>query len=219
MKFSKFTKWLQEQLKAHGHRPGPIDGLFGEKTLAALKAFQKAKGLPVSGMATRGTVKALKADPATGKASKAAKKTAAKKVAKKVVAKPAVAAGFKLDARAERNLKGVHRDLVKVVRRAAEISDVDFTITQGLRTLAEQRRLVAKGASQTMNSRHLTGHAVDVAAKVGSKIRWDWPLYSKIAKAFKKAARELGIPITWGGDWRTIKDGPHFQLSWRKYPK
>ncbi|EOO9466704.1 M15 family metallopeptidase [Escherichia coli] len=72
---------------------------------------------------------------------------------------------------------------------------------------------VAEGKSQTMNSRHLTGDAVDVVAWVGSQVSWDWPLYEKIAQAFKQAAAELGTAIEWGGDWKTLKDGPHFQLK------
>ncbi|WP_348897437.1 M15 family metallopeptidase, partial [Escherichia coli] len=69
------------------------------------------------------------------------------------------------------------------------------------------------GKSQTMNSRHLTGDAVDVVAYIGSQVSWDWPLYEKIAQAFKQAAAELNTPIEWGGEWRSLKDGPHFQLK------
>ena len=129
-----------------------------------------------------------------------------------------------LDQRSEKNLVGVHPDLVRVVRRAAEISAVDFTVIEGVRTEARQRQLVAKGASQTMRSRHIPrgtpalGHAVDLAAKVGGTIRWDWPLYERIAVAVKQAAREVGVPIEWGGDWRSFKDGPHYQLPWDRYP-
>ncbi len=123
-----------------------------------------------------------------------------------------------LDKRSETSLQGVHPDLVKVVRRAAEITTVDFVITEGKRTEAKQKQMVASGASRTMNSRHLTGHAVDLAAKVGNDIRWDWPLYFKLAAAMKQAAAELKVSIEWGGDWRTFKDGPHFQLTWKAYP-
>ena len=115
-------------------------------------------------------------------------------------------------------LIGVHPDLVKVVTRAAELTAVDFTVTEGKRTLERQKQLVAAGASQTLNSRHLTGHAVDVAALVAGQVRWDWPLYYKLAAVFKKAAEELQIAIEWGGDWKSFKDGPHFQLSAKRYP-
>lgn len=115
-------------------------------------------------------------------------------------------------------MAGVHQDLVRVIMRAAALSAVDFRITEGLRTLERQKDLVAAGASRTMKSRHLTGHAVDVAAEVGGKVRWDWPLYHKIAAAVKAAANELGVPIVWGGDWKTFKDGPHFELDRAAYP-
>lgn len=123
-----------------------------------------------------------------------------------------------LSPRSVQRLAGVHEDLVKVVARAAELTTVDFVITEGKRTLARQKQLVAAGASQTMRSRHLTGHAVDIAATVGGQVRWDWPLYHKLAEAMKKAAAELGVSIEWGGDWTSFKDGPHFQLTWAKYP-
>jgi len=125
---------------------------------------------------------------------------------------------FVLGAKSLKTLTGVHPDLVKVVKRAIEITEIDFTVTEGLRTVARQKQLVAAGASQTMKSRHITGHAVDLAALVAGKIRWDWPLYAKLAAAMKQAATEVGVPIEWGGDWRTLRDGPHFQLPWSKYP-
>ena len=122
-----------------------------------------------------------------------------------------------MDPRSQKNLIGVHHDLVKVVRRAYEI-DPDFIIIEGLRTKERQAELVKKGASRTMNSRHITGHAVDFAATVDGQIRWDWPLYPVIAKAFKQAAAELKVPIVWGGDWQRFRDGPHIELDRRKYP-
>lgn len=125
---------------------------------------------------------------------------------------------FALGAKSKERLKGVHPDLVRVVERAIQLTDVDFSVIEGLRTAARQQQLVKSGASKTMRSRHLTGHAVDLAAVIGGEIRWDWPLYAKIAKAVKQAAAELKVPIEWGGDWRTFKDGPHWQLPWKNYP-
>lgn len=125
---------------------------------------------------------------------------------------------FALGTRSRERLKGVHPDLVRVVERAIQLTEVDFTVLEGLRTAARQQQLVKSGASKTMRSRHLTGHAVDLAAFIGGEIRWDWPLYHKIAKAVKQAAAELKVPIEWGGDWRTFKDGPHWQLPWKNYP-
>ena len=126
---------------------------------------------------------------------------------------------IKLGPNSEMLLRGVHPDLVKVVRRAAAISNIDFKVLEGVRSTARQRELVKKGASQTMNSRHLTGHAVDLGVVVGGTIRWDWPLYYKLAEIVKQAAKDVGVPIEWGGDWRTFKDGPHWQLPRKKYPK
>lgn len=125
---------------------------------------------------------------------------------------------FHLSQRSLDRLNGVHEDLATVVRRAIEITEVDFTVLEGVRTLKRQQDLVAAGASRTLRSRHLTGHAVDLGPMVGGALRWDWPLYYKIADAMKAAAAERKVPIAWGGDWRTFKDGPHFELPWREYP-
>ena len=126
---------------------------------------------------------------------------------------------FQLDARSLQRLQGVHPDLVKVIHRAAALSPIEFRVIEGLRTEKRQRELVASGASKTMNSRHLTGHAVDLAPYVGGTIRWDWPLFHRLAPAVKQAAAEVKVAIEWGGDWRTFKDGPHFQLPFAGYPK
>ena len=125
---------------------------------------------------------------------------------------------FRLSRRSLERMQGVHPDLVKVVLLAIELTEVDFGVTEGLRTIERQREYVARGASKTMNSRHLTGHAVDLVAYVGADVRWDWPLYYKIADAMKRAAKELNVPIAWGGDWRSFKDGPHFELDRKSYP-
>ena len=125
---------------------------------------------------------------------------------------------FVLGARSRARLNGVHPDLVRVVELALTYSPHDFTITEGLRSVARQRELKAAGASQTMNSRHITGHAIDFAVLVGGKVRWDWPLYGQVAEAFKRAAKELKVPIIWGGDWKSLRDGPHVELDRRKYP-
>ena len=125
---------------------------------------------------------------------------------------------FRLGSRSQINLRGINPDLRRVVERAIEITPVDFTVIEGLRTKERQRELVNKGASRTMNSRHLTGHAVDLAAWVDGAISWEWPHYHRIAAAMKQAAAELGIRIEWGGDWKSFKDGPHFQLPFKDYP-
>lgn len=115
-------------------------------------------------------------------------------------------------------LNGVHPDLVKVVERAIQITTVDFTVLEGVRDPLRQKKLVESGASQTLNSRHITGHAVDLGAWVDDQVDWSWPLYHQIAAAMKEAAKQVGVPIEWGGDWKTFKDGPHFQLPRKEYP-
>ncbi len=123
-----------------------------------------------------------------------------------------------LNERSEAKLEGVHADLVKVVRRAAEICEIDFVVVEGLRTMKRQRELVAKGASKTLKSRHLTGHAVDLAPVIDGEISWAWPPFYIIADAMDAAAQELNVAIEWGGRWKTWKDGPHWQLPWKEYP-
>jgi peptidoglycan LD-endopeptidase CwlK len=113
---------------------------------------------------------------------------------------------------------GVRPELIAVATRALALSSVDFGISEGLRTPARQAQLVQAGASQTMKSRHLTGHAIDVVAYVGSDVRWDWPLYEAIARAMDAASDELRVPLEWGGGWTTLRDGPHYQLPWGNYP-
>lgn len=115
-------------------------------------------------------------------------------------------------------LQGIHPDLRRVMDRALQEAAIDFRVLEGLRTVARQRQLVASGASQTMRSRHLTGHAVDIAPLVGGKVSWDWPLYHRLAPAVKLAAQAEGVKITWGGDWKGFPDGPHWQLDWTDYP-
>ncbi len=121
-----------------------------------------------------------------------------------------------LSPRDMQRLSGVHPDLVRVISRAR--ASADFIVTEGLRTEARQRQLVAAGASQTMASRHLTGHAVDLAALVGGVVRWDWPLYDRLAQVVKRAAVEEEVAIVWGGDWPKFRDGPHYELDRRRYP-
>jgi peptidoglycan L-alanyl-D-glutamate endopeptidase CwlK len=108
---------------------------------------------------------------------------------------------------------------VKVVERAIEITKQDFTVIEGLRTKKRQEELVKKGASKTMNSRHLTGHAVDITPWVDGTISWDWKYYNEIKEAMFLAARELNVPLEWGGNWTSFRDGPHWQLPWNAYPK
>lgn len=127
-----------------------------------------------------------------------------------------------LNERSRKNLVGVNPALVGVIEAAAARMPLDgglaFVVTEGLRTKARQEQLKAAGASQTSNSRHLTGHAVDIAATVNGAVRWDWPLYSRLAAVVKDEALKRGVQIVWGGDWRTLRDGPHFELDRKAYP-
>jgi peptidoglycan L-alanyl-D-glutamate endopeptidase CwlK len=125
---------------------------------------------------------------------------------------------FRFSQRSINNLAGVHPELVKVVHRALELTEIDFAVIEGLRTPARQRALYQSGASKTMKSRHLTGHAVDLAPYVDGTLRWDWPLFHHLAAAMKEAATELHVPLVWGGDWKSFPDGPHFELSREVYP-
>lgn len=115
-------------------------------------------------------------------------------------------------------LEGVHADLVRVVKRAAVMSALDFTVLEGMRSLARQKQLLTEGATTTLRSRHLTGHAVDIAPMIAGTVRWDWPLYHRLAAIVKQASLAEHVPIEWGGDWRSFKDGPHWQLPWKAYP-
>ena len=125
---------------------------------------------------------------------------------------------YTLNKKSLERLDRVHPDIAAVVKKAISISEIEFCVTEGMRSLQRQEELFRAGASTTMKSRHLTGHAVDLAAIVGGDIRWDWPLYYKIADAMIKASVILGIKIEWGGNWKKFKDGPHFQLPWESYP-
>lgn len=118
-----------------------------------------------------------------------------------------------LNERSRKNLQGVHPDLVAVVERARE--KADFLVTEGLRTKERQEFLVKAGKSQTQNSRHLYGLAVDLCDTDGC---YDIPDMQAIARAMKSAAAELDIPLKWGGDWKTFKDTPHFELDRKAYP-
>lgn len=157
-----------------------------------------------------------------------------------------------LNDRSLANLQGVHTDLVRVVARANQIIEeiepsCGFVVTEGLRSLLRQEQLVKSGASRTMQSRHLTGHAVDLAATVAGEVRWELNLYYRVALALRRAAVETRTPVEWGGCWvsllgvadsedamakavmayssrvrtsggRPFIDGPHFQLPVSVYP-
>lgn len=128
-----------------------------------------------------------------------------------------------MDPRSLRNLEGVHPDLAAIVREAMERMNqrndgLGAIVIEGVRTNMRQAELVKAKASRTMRSRHLTGHAVDLMATVNGEGRWDWPLYPRVAAVVKGVAKERGIPLVWGGDWKTLVDGPHYELDRLAYP-
>lgn len=133
---------------------------------------------------------------------------------------------FKLSAKSEKNLVGVHPDLERVVRRAATLSPFPFEVTEGTRTLERQRKLKASGASKTLNSRHLTGHAVDIVpaidvtgdGKVTGDDMWHHSQLVKLSPYIKQAFKDCKVPYTWGGDWKNAWDKPHWELPWKSYP-
>jgi|TARA_R110000796_G_scaffold103642_3_gene213074 peptidoglycan L-alanyl-D-glutamate endopeptidase CwlK len=105
--------------------------------------------------------------------------------------------------------------MVAVVSRAIELTEVDFAVIEGIRHISRQRELLKAGKSTTLNSRHLTGHAVDM---VPYPVDWeDLERFELMAKAMKSAAKELDISIVWGGDWKSFYDAPHFELDRKKY--
>lgn len=154
---------------------------------------------------------------------------------------------FKYGRRSKERLITGHLDLATVAHRALQLSKVDISVAEVLRSHERQVELVAARKSFTMNSRHLTGHAMDLWAYVDGKVSWEWPHYYEIARAVKAAAMELEVDLVWGGVWdrqlnelsgdfkaeteaytarrkashphkNVLLDGPHFQLDWRKYP-
>ena len=123
---------------------------------------------------------------------------------------------YKLGTRSLQSLSGVHPDMVAVVKLAITITEVDFTVIEGIRNINRQRELLKAGKSTTLNSRHITGHAVDM---VPWPVDWnDLERFETMAVAMKTAAEELEIPIVWGGDWKSFYDAPHFELNRKEYP-
>lgn len=115
--------------------------------------------------------------------------------------------------RSIKNLKGVHPDLVRLMEESIKDSPYDFMIIEGLRTIERQKEMVRTGKSQTMQSYHLVGKAVDIALIVDGVVNWEYCYYKKVADHIKKVAKDMGLTITWGGDWKKLVDGPHFQIE------
>ena len=212
---SSYISAIQTELLDAGFYKGKVDGIAGKLTVEAVE-------------------QAIKSDAVTSDEVVA---VVQQNVSPPSLTDPTVVAPkkgkFVLGKRSLDNLKNVNADLVRVVKRAIEITAIDFTVIEGFRTEARQRELVRKGASKTMNSRHLTGHAVDIAPIVNGSISWDFDHYYPLAEAMARAATELGVTIRWGGCWSVITgkkgtaqswvqayrkgggrflDGPHFEI-------
>lgn len=211
------VKVLQAKLIELGYfvGKGGFDGYFGAFTENAVKSFQKSNRLDVDGKVGDKTMTML--NRAVG-----AKNFKEMSV---IENKPMAPSGkFKLSETSIKRLNNVHPDLIKIVHRAIEITSQDFMVLEGARTLAQQKEYFRTGKSKTMKSRHLPSSnycgmscAVDLVPIVGGKVSWDWQYYYPLAEAVKQAAKDINIPIEWGGDWKTFKDGPHFQLPWAVY--
>lgn len=130
---------------------------------------------------------------------------------------------MELTATDKKHLSEIHPDLRRVIERAATMVDRPFRVIDGARTVAEQKANIRRGVSKTMRSRHLPAkngfsHAVDLGPIVNGSLSWDWQYYYPLAKTIKEAARLENVNVEWGGDWKSFKDGPHWQLSWKEYP-
>lgn len=212
---SSYVRQIQTQLKQAGYYKGEVDGIAGKQTVEAI-------GLAIKD-------KKISDDEAIA--------VVQQNVSSPMLSEPTAVAPakgkFVLGKRSLDNLKGVHPDLEKVVKRAIELTEIDFAVIEGVRTKARQAELFKQGATKTMNSRHLTGHAVDIVPIVDGKVSWDFNYYYPLAKAMAQAATELGVPIRWGGAWTHISakkgtpqdwvkayrdkggrflDGPHFEI-------
>lgn len=219
---SNYIRQIQADLKQAGLYTGEIDGIAGKQTVQAV-AQAIAKGISTPRM-EQAVTEQHRSDPEN---------------VKTIVADAKKANDFVFSSSSLARLNGVNDNLVRVVKRALELSTQDFAVLEGLRTKERQRELVRKGASQTMNSHHITGRAVDLVPIVDGKVSWDWKYYYPIAEAMRKAAKELGVQVKWGGSWEVLNttdtattklvenyvatrrkqgrkaftDGPHFELA------
>ena len=181
-------KNLQATLKHNGFYDGEVDGVWGNMSQAAFYTMTQAAINCKQHQGVDATQEKL--EPTTG-------------------------SNFKLSAKSLERLHTTKPDLQRLIKRAIEITPIDFVVLEGKRDIQRQKWLVANGKSKTMNSRHLTGDAVDIAPIKNGAVSWEWNDYYPLAKAVKQAAKELNIRVEWGGDWEKFKDGPHWQLPWK----
>ena len=199
---SSHIRAIQTTLKEAGFYTGEIDGIAGKLTV---EAVNKAAAKAMVG-ATEIAIVNDQYETHPENVELTVKEPTA----------PVKESGFVLGERSLKNLEGVHPDLVKVVKRAIQISRMDFTVIEGVRTKERQRELVRKGASKTMNSRHITGHAVDIVPVKDGVISWRIDDYYPLAEAMATAADELGVRVRWGGAWSIINNRKNHPSDWIK---
>lgn len=198
---SSYIRQIQTKLKEAGYYKGAIDGVAGRLTVEAVNLATQVKAVTIDEITA--VAEQFKSNPIDNEPTLTS-------------SQPVKESGFVLSERSLNNLKGVHADLVHVVKRAIEISNTDFAVIEGVRTKARQAELVKKGASKTMNSRHLTGHAVDIVPIVNGKISWNFNDYYPLAEAMATAADELGVRVRWGGSWSVINNKNSHPSEWVK---
>lgn len=186
---SNYIRQIQADLKEAGYYQGGIDGIAGKQTVAAVTAAI-AKGVATTKM-EQAVTQQHQSDP---------------ELYAKQTANAVKDSNFVFSSASLQRFSGVDDRLVQVVRLALRKSKQDFAVLEGLRSKERQAELVRKGASQTMNSRHLTGHAIDLVPIVDGKVSWDWQYYYPIAEAMREAAKELGVRVRWGGSWEVLND-------------
>lgn len=198
---SSYIRQIQTTLQKAGYYKGAIDGIAGKLTVEAVNLATQVKA--VTSDEIRAVAEQYKSHPENNPLTP--------------TDKPLVnTSEFVLGERSLKNLHGVNADLVKVVKRAIQISSVDFAVIEGVRTKARQAELVKKGASKTMNSRHLTGHAVDIVPIIDGKISWNFDDYHPLARAMAQASSELGVSVRWGGAWTVITGKSGTPQEWVK---
>ena len=199
---SSYIRQIQTKLQKAGLYTGAIDGIAGKMTV---QAVETALSHGICTKAEQADVAVINAtDPTVDGNDHLLDE----------VSLPSPKGNYTLSQLSLDKLKGVNPDLVKVIKRAIEISGVDFRVSEGLRTKARQTELLKQGKTQTMNSRHLTGHAVDLVAIVNGQISWDFEHYYPLALAMSKAATELGVNVRWGGAWTVITNKNGTPQDW-----
>lgn len=207
---SSYVSQLQTRLKEAGLYTGEIDGIAGKLTVRAVE-LAIARGVCTT--AEQKDVAVIHATDPTVDGNEHLLDLANEVIGDDL---PKNKPKYSLGELSLNRLKGVNPNLVKVVKRAIEITGVDFRVQEGLRTKERQALLVRQGASQTMNSRHLTGHAVDLVAIVDGQVSWNFNHYYTIAQAIAKASTELGVSVRWGGAWTVITNKNGTPQDWVK---